>query len=200
MDDNVMRKYAILPSEAVHYLMYDMGEDRWLCTLLLKQGYRVDYAAAADAYTFAPEGFDEFFNQRRRWMPSTIANIMDLLQDADATVKKNDNISRLYIIYQGTLMLSTMIGPATVLMMIAGAILTVFQVGLMESYYIACLPAAAFFSTLFLGSTEFSIIPGKTPKCILHVDDDCGPGWVYSDCSGRKPVSSQRHISCGFGY
>ncbi|XP_069120489.1 chitin synthase chs-2-like isoform X3 [Argopecten irradians] len=161
MDDNVMRKYAILPSEAVHYLMYDMGEDRWLCTLLLKQGYRVDYAAAADAYTFAPEGFDEFFNQRRRWMPSTIANIMDLLQDADATVKKNDNISRLYIIYQGTLMLSTMIGPATVLMMIAGAILTVFQVGLMESYYIACLPAAAFFLLCFWVPQSFQLFLAK---------------------------------------
>ncbi|XP_060081249.1 chitin synthase chs-2-like [Ylistrum balloti] len=148
-DKNIMRKYTILPSEAVHHLMYDQGEDRWLCTLLLKGGYRVDYAAAADAYTFAPEGFDEFFNQRRRWMPSTMANIIDLLQDSNDTVKRNDNISRLYILYQGTLMLSTMIGPATVLMMIAGAILTVFQVELMQSYLISCLPAAAFFFLCF---------------------------------------------------
>ena len=55
------------------------GEDRWLCTLLLQQGYRVEYCAAADALTYAPEGFDEFYNQRRRWSPSTMANIMDLL-------------------------------------------------------------------------------------------------------------------------
>ncbi|XP_033731956.1 chitin synthase chs-2-like isoform X2 [Pecten maximus] len=161
MDDNVMRKYAILPSEAVHYLMYDLGEDRWLCTLLLKQGYRVDYAAAADAYTYAPEGFDEFFNQRRRWMPSTIANIMDLLQDSDATVKKNDNISRLYIIYQGTLMLSTMIGPATVLMMIAGAILTVFKVDLVQSYWIACLPASVFFLLCFWVPQKYQLFLAK---------------------------------------
>ena len=40
------------------------GEDRWLCTLLLQQGYRIEYAAAADAITFAPEGFNEFYNQR----------------------------------------------------------------------------------------------------------------------------------------
>ena len=37
LDDNVMRKYAILPTEASHYLQYDQGEDRWLCTLLLQQ-------------------------------------------------------------------------------------------------------------------------------------------------------------------
>lgn len=89
------------------------GEDRWLCTLLLQQGYRVDYCAAADAYTYAPDTFSEFFNQRRRWMPSTIANIMDLLAGYKVTVQKNNNISTLYILYQLALMLSTMIGNFT---------------------------------------------------------------------------------------
>ena len=41
------------------------GEDRWLCTLMLQQGYRVEYSAASDAFTFAPEGFNEFYNQAR---------------------------------------------------------------------------------------------------------------------------------------
>jgi chitin synthase len=50
-----------------------------LCTLLLQRGYRVEYSAASDAYTHCPEGFNEFFNQRRRWVPSTIANIFDLV-------------------------------------------------------------------------------------------------------------------------
>lgn len=57
-----------------------VGEDRWLCTLLLQQGFRVEYSAAADALTYAPEGLFEFYNQRRRWMPSTMANILDLLE------------------------------------------------------------------------------------------------------------------------
>lgn len=39
------------------------GEDRWLCTLLLKQGWRVEYNAASDAYTNAPEDFKELYNQ-----------------------------------------------------------------------------------------------------------------------------------------
>ena len=51
-----------------------------MCTLLLQQGYKVEYVAASDALTYAPEGFYEFYNQRRRWSPSTMANIMDLLQ------------------------------------------------------------------------------------------------------------------------
>lgn len=77
-----------------------IGEDRWLCTLLLQRGYRVEYSAASDAYTHCPERFDEFFNQRRRWVPSTIANIFDLLADSKRTVEVNDNISTLYIVYQ----------------------------------------------------------------------------------------------------
>ncbi|CAG4998332.1 unnamed protein product [Parnassius apollo] len=74
MDDNVMKKYTLRSDEARHYVQYDQGEDRWLCTLLLQRGYRVEYSAASDAYTHCPEGFSEFYNQRRRWVPSTIAN------------------------------------------------------------------------------------------------------------------------------
>ena len=76
------------------------GEDRWLCTLLLQRGYRVEYSAASDAYTHCPEGFNEFFQQRRRWVPSTMANIMDLLGDYKRTIQINDNISLPYILYQ----------------------------------------------------------------------------------------------------
>ena len=43
-------------------------------------------------------------------MPSTIANIIDLLLDYKATVKINDNISLPYIWYQSMLMMGTIIG------------------------------------------------------------------------------------------
>jgi len=38
-----------------------IGEDRWLCTLLLQEGYRVEYCAASDALTYAPESFHVCF-------------------------------------------------------------------------------------------------------------------------------------------
>lgn len=50
--------------------------------------------------TACPEGFDEFYNQRRRWMPSTIANIFDVLADYKSVTKVNDDISIFYIAYQ----------------------------------------------------------------------------------------------------
>ncbi|XP_045209891.2 chitin synthase chs-2-like [Mercenaria mercenaria] len=157
MDDNVMQKYTLLPSEAAHHLMYDQGEDRWLCTLLLQQGYRVDYAAGSDAFTYAPEGFAKFFNQRRRWMPSTVFNIIDLLADYKNTVYVNSNISMLYILYQGALLMSTIVGPATVLMMIAGANMVVFKVTLIWGYVIALAPAVFYFIICFYVKSETQI-------------------------------------------
>ena len=43
MDDNVMKRYATVSTQSSHYIQYDQGEDRWLCTLLLQQGYKVRY-------------------------------------------------------------------------------------------------------------------------------------------------------------
>lgn len=47
MAPNVMEKYTKTASEVRHFVQYDQGEDCWLSTLLLKQGYRIEYAAAS---------------------------------------------------------------------------------------------------------------------------------------------------------
>ena len=46
----------------------------------VQSGWRLDYCAAAENSTYCPEDFDEFFKQRRRWIPSTLANQLLLLQ------------------------------------------------------------------------------------------------------------------------
>lgn len=99
-----MAKYATKSTEARHYIQYDQGEDRWLCTLLLQVGSKVEYSAASDAYTHAPERLRDLFIQRRRWIPSTVANIFDLLMTAKETRRVNDDISWMYIAYQWILM------------------------------------------------------------------------------------------------
>ncbi|XP_071168512.1 chitin synthase chs-2-like [Mytilus edulis] len=144
MDDNVMRTYAKLPTEPKHYLQYDQGEDRWLCTLMLQQGYRIEYCAAAEALTFAPEEFREFFNQRRRWMPSTMANILDLLMSYTQTTRNNPNISYLYIFYQVILFLSSVLGPSTVLLAMQSAVRTVFSTSAVVAYIVTYAPTILF--------------------------------------------------------
>ncbi|XP_036403039.1 chitin synthase 1 [Megalops cyprinoides] len=127
MDDNVLKRYTTTATRASEYVQYDQGEDRWLCTLLLQQGWRVEYNAASDAYTNAPQEFKEFYNQRRRWGPSTLANTLDLLHSGRETVKRNSSISMLYIIYQIFTVGSSILGPASVSLMIAGAFQFVFK-------------------------------------------------------------------------
>ncbi|KAL4640882.1 hypothetical protein GN956_G11693 [Arapaima gigas] len=127
MDDNVLKRYTTKSSRAAEYVQYDQGEDRWLCTLLLQQGWRVEYNAASDAYTNAPQEFKEFYNQRRRWGPSTLANTLDLLHSGKETAERNSSISMLYIVYQIFTVGSSILGPASVSLMIAGAFQFVFK-------------------------------------------------------------------------
>ena len=49
------------------FLQYDQGEDRWLCTLLLQRGWRIEYSAASDAYT------GNGFLDMESYMKSTVA-------------------------------------------------------------------------------------------------------------------------------
>ncbi|XP_041976394.1 chitin synthase chs-2 isoform X2 [Aricia agestis] len=158
MDDNVMKKYTLRSDEARHYVQYDQGEDRWLCTLLLQRGYRVEYSAASDAYTHCPEGFNEFYNQRRRWVPSTIANIMDLLADYKHTIKINDNISSPYIAYQMMLMGGTILGPGTIFLMLVGAFVAAFRIDNWTSFEYNLYPIALFMFVCFTMKSEYQLL------------------------------------------
>nr|ARQ20736.1 chitin synthase 2 [Grapholitha molesta] len=166
MDDNVMKKYTLTSHEARHYVQYDQGEDRWLCTLLLQRGYRVEYSAASDAYTHCPEAFGEFYNQRRRWVPSTMANILDLLGDAKQTVKSNDNISTLYICYQMLLMVGTILGPGTIFLMMIGAMNAITGISNMNALILNLIPVVIFITVCMTCKSETQLILATAITCL----------------------------------
>ncbi len=59
---NMIKVVFIIDYEIKFFLfLFFEGEDRWLCTLLLQEGYRVEYCAASDALTYAPESFHVSF-------------------------------------------------------------------------------------------------------------------------------------------
>ncbi|XP_022537815.2 chitin synthase 1 [Astyanax mexicanus] len=157
MDDNVLKRYTTKATRASEYVQYDQGEDRWLCTLLLQQGWRVEYNAASDAYTNSPEEFKEFYNQRRRWGPSTLANTLDLLHSGKETVKRNSSISMLYIFYQIFTVASSILGPASVTLMVAGAFQFVFSLSGTLSIIIAVIPPVIYMLICFLAKTNFQL-------------------------------------------
>uniref|UniRef100_A0A668ATZ7 chitin synthase n=1 Tax=Myripristis murdjan TaxID=586833 RepID=A0A668ATZ7_9TELE len=157
MDDNVLKRYTTTATRAAEYVQYDQGEDRWLCTLLLQQGWRVEYNAASDAYTNSPQEFKEFYNQRRRWGPSTLANTLDLLHSGPETVKRNTSISRLYIFYQMFTVGSSILGPASVSLMIAGAFQFVFKIPGTLSIIIAVIPPVFYMGVCFVAKPNTQI-------------------------------------------
>ncbi|CAF3905060.1 unnamed protein product, partial [Rotaria magnacalcarata] len=195
MDDHVLRTYCTKSTEARHYVQYDQGEDRWLCTLLLQEGYRVEYCAASDALTYAPESFHEFFNQRRRWVPSTIANIIDFLAEYKRIVLVNESISYLYIIYQLFLMISTVLGPATVLLMIIGAFNACFAVragSTRASTHPASYPQVDQQQLVYRGANNSRSTPyGQTMSYggvsrpfegpVIKRDELVNPAWIFED-------------------
>ncbi|KAH9426858.1 chitin synthase I [Dermatophagoides pteronyssinus] len=157
-DTNVMNRYTTKPSEAIHYVQYDQGEDRWLCTLLLQQGWKVEYSAASDSFTHCPEGFDDFYIQRRRWAPSTMANVIDLLKSYKNTVRANDDISSLYMLYQAGLMLGTILSPGTIFLMLVGAVNNSFGLKNEISFYINIIPVLIFVLVCFFAKNKIQIL------------------------------------------
>ncbi|XP_071105031.1 chitin synthase chs-2-like [Haliotis cracherodii] len=169
MDDNMTRTYAKRATQAGHYVQYDQGEDRWLSTLLIQQGHRIDYCAAADAFTHAPETFSEFFNQRRRWGPSTLANIIDLLSTWKSAVKINDNLSSPYVFYQVALLVSTILGPATVLLMMAGAYSVVFKTSILQSHVISLIPAVLYILVCLYTKSHTQLLVGAFLSAVYSI-------------------------------
>ena len=120
----VMEEYATEVTGASEFLKKAIGEDRWLCTLLIKQGLRLEYCAISEDYTYCPVEFDEFYKQRRRWIPSTMANLIMLVSESGNIIQCNDSISILYILFQMIMIFSSAISPATGILIIAAGLET----------------------------------------------------------------------------
>ncbi|XP_031575148.1 uncharacterized protein LOC116308782 isoform X2 [Actinia tenebrosa] len=119
---DILPTYSTTVSEAFEFLTKDMGEDRWMCTLMVQAGWRLAYCAAAEDQTYCPMEFEEFYKQRRRWMPSTLANLGLLVSEWRTVLKNNENISFPFIIYQVVLLCATLIGPSIVILFIVGGL------------------------------------------------------------------------------
>lgn len=119
---DILPHYATGVNCAMDFLMKDMGEDRWFCTLMIEAGWKLEYCATAENSTYCPDNFDEFFKQRRRWGPSTLANSMVVINEQKRLRENNNAINLFFIAYQGVLLVSSVIGPSTVLMVVAGGL------------------------------------------------------------------------------
>ena len=78
----VVESYANIRVDTLHMKnLLHLGEDRYLTTLLIKNHakYKTKYLFSAHAWTIAPESWKVFLSQRRRWINSTVHNLMELM-------------------------------------------------------------------------------------------------------------------------
>ena len=119
---DVVDDYSSTAVTGAEFLKKDMGEDRWLSTLLNYAGWRLEYAAAADCYTHCPTTFEEFWKQRRRWVPSTLANLYEFCSNGCEVISKNNSVGVLFLLYQFIMLFSTIINPGTVILIMAAGL------------------------------------------------------------------------------
>lgn len=78
----IVEAYSTIRVDTLHMKnLLHLGEDRYLTTLLLKHHpkYKTKYTFHAHAWTVAPEGWKVFLSQRRRWINSTVHNLVELM-------------------------------------------------------------------------------------------------------------------------
>ncbi|KAI0840811.1 glycosyltransferase family 2 protein [Hypoxylon sp. FL0890] len=78
----VVENYSTIRVDTLHMKnLLHLGEDRYLTTLLLKfhSKYKTKYIFSAHAWTIAPDSWQVFLSQRRRWINSTVHNLAELI-------------------------------------------------------------------------------------------------------------------------
>ncbi|KAL2825199.1 chitin synthase-domain-containing protein [Aspergillus cavernicola] len=78
----VVESYSEIRVDTLHMKnLLHLGEDRYLTTLLLKHHpkFKTKYIFRAQAWTIAPESWTVFLSQRRRWINSTVHNLVELI-------------------------------------------------------------------------------------------------------------------------
>ena len=83
ISDKVIKEYAVCDVDTLHQKnLLSLGEDRFLTTLMTKHFPFMSYKFVPDAQckTAAPESWSVLLSQRRRWINSTIHNLVELMR------------------------------------------------------------------------------------------------------------------------
>ncbi|KAI9348786.1 chitin synthase-domain-containing protein [Zopfochytrium polystomum] len=80
--EDIIREYSISQVDTLHKKnLFCLGEDRFLTTLMLSQfpKRKLSFVPKALCYTTVPSDFKTLLSQRRRWINSTIHNLLELV-------------------------------------------------------------------------------------------------------------------------
>lgn len=112
---DVMDTFSRPSASAYDTLVKDHGEDRWLCTLLMQQGWKLEYADSCHNSTHCPETCGEFLRQRRRWVLSELSNMLLIFQGLGNLIKGNATFSAVFILSLLHMFVWVLLSPSTTL-------------------------------------------------------------------------------------
>lgn len=117
--NDCIETYCMPTSSMSDVFTKDNGEDRWICTLMMKSGWTLRYSSRGYNTTFCPEETEEFMKQRRRWLLSDFANTVIVARNLLHLMKNNTAFTVLYTLYFLQLSIVTIFCPGTTLLMLS---------------------------------------------------------------------------------
>jgi chitin synthase len=165
--DHVVEGYSNQNVDTLHKKnLLALGEDRYLTTLVLKSfpKMKTKFTPSATAYTQAPDSFAVLLSQRRRWINSTLHNLVELVRVQDLC--GFCCVSMRFIVLID--LISTVIQPATVVYLVYLIYLTVraimneenLNIVMVSFILLACIYGAQ--AVVFLLKREFAHIVWST--------------------------------------
>ena len=91
-------------------------------------------------------------------MPSTLANIVDLLADYKRVIKNNNNMSIFYILYQLIILIFTLTGPGSIFIMLIGSFQSTFGVENHVSIIVNAIPLIIFVIVCLVAKSDTQIM------------------------------------------
>ncbi|XP_013417859.1 uncharacterized protein LOC106178970 [Lingula anatina] len=192
---DVIPHYAGPTEQPFDVFIKDTGEDRWMCTLMMLRGWKLEYNAFCDNSTFCPDTFEEFMKQRRRWVLSDMANMLLVFKNIFKLAQKNDNFSLAYIFYMLQMFIIVLLSPASTIVILAGGLDIVYGIpfeiigpvlGLLVLLYsLVCIVGSiklqcrlSLVLTLILGLMMLSIVVGGSVYVVQDINEDVSSGTV----------------------
>jgi chitin synthase len=120
----------------------------------------VEYSAVSDSYTACPESFAEFYTQRRRWTPSTVANLLELVRRWRSLLR-HGNLSVFHLVYQLLMLAGAAIGPGSIFILLVGGAQLTFDISYWGAFFVNFVPVVLFMLVSLLLSPRVQILFAK---------------------------------------
>ena len=199
--------YCIVSYCIVSYCI--AGEDRWMCTLMMLHGWKLEYTAFCDNTTYCPASFEEFMKQRRRWVLSDMANMLLVFKNIFKLAQKNDSFSIAYILYMLQMFTIVLLSPASTIVIIAGGLDIVYGIPfeivgpilgcLVLSYALICIVGSVklqarmtFMLTLLSGLSMLLVVMGGS----FYVVEDIMQGKCHQELQSSTVPAFYSRTKC----